>query len=178
MYNDCSTYDVLYCLSCMVSYGENPAKDTTMEFPLHSTHLCIVHSTLCQYICFPVQSTATCWMYICVYMLCLTPFTAYICHFCEPVSLPFMTLMSPLFLTNIQCTYIATYWYLCYSVSGNQFSTLFIFPCHKIIISLLYLIEKTVVNTVRCMNVPQKGVNLGPGWLCFQVDIGPLPPIT
>jgi hypothetical protein len=33
-------------------------------------------------------------------------------------------------------------------IAGNRSSVLFVFPSHKIIVSLIYLIEKTVVNQV------------------------------
>ncbi len=39
------------------------------------------------------------------------------------------------------------------SIAGNRSSAFFVFPGHKIIISLSYLMEKTVVNRVQCMNV-------------------------
>jgi hypothetical protein len=48
-------------------------------------------------------------------------------------------------------------------IARNQSSALFVFPSQKIIMSLLCLIEKAVVNPVRCIDVPLGGVNLSPG---------------
>ncbi len=45
-----------------------------------------------------------------------------------------------------------------------------VIPSHKIIMLLLYLIEKTVVNPVRCMNVWLGSVKPSWGRLCAQVD--------
>ncbi len=55
-------------------------------------------------------------------------------------------------------------------IAGNRSSALFVFSSHKIIISPLYLIEKTVINPVRCMDVLLGSVKPSWGRLCVQVD--------